>query len=102
MCNLKSFTKVDQDTTSNLISNLTPSGSVSFLKESDVDFSNQIKKLKKDLVSLERIYNLSESKLKNNGFLKSAPQHVVKEERQKADNVAASIDDIKSLISQLS
>ncbi|MBT3475912.1 valine--tRNA ligase [bacterium] len=102
LCNLKSFTKVDQDTTSNLISNLTPSGSVSFLKESDVDFSNQIKKLKKDLVSLERIYNLSESKLKNNGFLKSAPQHVVKEEKQKADNVAASIDDIKSLISQLS
>ena len=102
LCNLASFTELDNDTSNDLISNLTPSGTVSFLKSSDVDFSTQINKLKKDLASLERIYNLSKSKLENKGFLDSAPENVVEEEKAKANDTGESIDDIKSLISQLS
>ena len=102
LCNLVSFTELDNDTSNDLISNLTPSGTVSFLKSSDVDFSTQINKLKKDLVSLERIYNLSKSKLSNKGFLDSAPENVVEEEKAKANDIRESIYDIKSLISQLS
>tara|TARA_X000001036_G_C20256660_1_gene634411 strand:- start:276 stop:626 length:351 start_codon:yes stop_codon:yes gene_type:complete len=102
LCNLASFTELDNDTSNDLISNLTPSGTVSFLKSSDVDFSTQINKLKKDLASLERIYNLSKSKLENKGFLDSAPENVVEEEKAKANDTKESIDDIKSLISQLS
>ena len=101
LCNLESLNLLEKNININLISNLTPSGTISFEKRDDLDFTNQISKLNKDLVSLEKALNLSVSKLNNKGFLESAPDNIIKEEKDKKVTISASIKDIKDLIFQL-
>ena len=101
LCNLESLNLLEKNININLISNLTPSGTISFEKRDDLDFTNQISKLNKDLVSLEKALNLSVSKLNNKGFLESAPDNIIKEEKDKKVTISASIKDIRDLIFQL-
>tara|TARA_B100000959_G_scaffold285489_1_gene360415 strand:+ start:3040 stop:5682 length:2643 start_codon:yes stop_codon:yes gene_type:complete len=101
LCNLESLNLLEKNININLISNLTPSGTISFEKRDDLDFTNQISKLNKDLVLLEKALNLSVSKLNNKGFLESAPDNIIKEEKDKKVTISASIKDIRDLIFQL-
>ena len=101
LCNLESLVMLDKESPQSLISNLTPSGSVAFLKTDDVDFSPQIKKLEKDLSVLEKSLKISESKLENSGFLDSAPSNIIEDEKVKVKKTLTSIEEIKNLILQL-
>lgn len=101
LCNLESLNLLDDNSQNPLISNVTPSGTVAFLKTNNVDFSAQIKKLNKDLLSLEKILELSNSKLKNKGFLDSAPINIVSEEKNKVKETILLIEEVKNLIAQL-
>ena len=101
LCNLESLNLLDDNSQNPLISNVTPSGTVAFLKTNNVDFSVQIKKLNKDLLSLQKILELSNSKLKNKGFLDSAPINIVSEEKNKVKETILLIEEVKNLIAQL-
>ena len=101
LCNLESLNLLDDNSQDPLISNVTPSGTVAFLKTKNVDFSGQIKKLNKDLSSLEKTLELSNSKLKNKGFLDSAPINIISEEKNKVKETILLIDEVKNLIAQL-
>ena len=101
LCNLKSLNVLENNTDMKLISNLTPSGPISFKKDKDMDFGIQISKLNKDLASLEKSLKLTNSKLTNKGFLESAPEDIVSEEKHKKSTFSSSIEDIKGLILQL-
>ena len=101
LCNLKSLNVLENTTDMKLISNLTPSGPISFKKDKDMDFGIQISKLNKDLASLEKSLKLTNSKLTNKGFLESAPEDIVSEEKHKKSTFSSSIEDIKGLILQL-
>tara|TARA_Y100001936_G_scaffold253906_1_gene322197 strand:- start:9174 stop:11807 length:2634 start_codon:yes stop_codon:yes gene_type:complete len=101
LCNLQSFNLLDKNSELKLISNVTSSGSISFEKSSNHNFSKQILKLNKDLVSLEKSLNLTKSKLENKGFLDSAPEDIVNEEKLKETSISSTILEIKDLIFQL-
>ncbi|MEE2974925.1 MAG: valine--tRNA ligase [Thermodesulfobacteriota bacterium] len=101
LCNLQSFNLLDENSELKLISNVTSSGSISFEKSSKHNFSKQILKLNKDLVSLEKSLNLTKSKLENKGFLDSAPEDIVNEEKLKETSISTTILEIKDLIFQL-
>ena len=101
LCNLQTFNLLDENSELKLISNVTPSGSISFEKSSKHNFSKQILKLNKDLVSLEKSLNLNKSKLQNKGFLDSAPEDIVNEEKLKETSISSTILEIKDLIFQL-
>ena len=98
---MESLNFLDDNSQDPLISNVTPSGTVAFLKTKNVDFSGQIKKLNKDLSSLEKTLELSNSKLKNKGFLDSAPINIISEEKNKVKETILLIDEVKNLIAQL-
>ena len=98
---MESLNLLDDNSQNPLISNVTPSGTVAFLKTNNVDFSAQIKKLNKDLSSLEKTLELSNSKLKNKGFLDSAPINIVSEEKNKVKETILLIEEVKNLIAQL-
>jgi valyl-tRNA synthetase len=101
LCNLDNLILIEEENDLNLISNITPSGVVSFIKNNNLDFSVQIEKLNKDLISLEKTLTLSKSKLNNKGFLESAPEHIIEEEKIKLNDTNSLATDIRNLISQL-
>ena len=101
LCNLDNLILIEEENDLNLISNITPSGIVSFLKNNNLDFSAQIEKLNKDLISLEKTLTLSKSKLNSKGFLESAPEHIIEEEKIKLNHTNSLATDIRNLISQL-
>tara|TARA_B100000579_G_C22848508_1_gene865892 strand:+ start:3192 stop:5834 length:2643 start_codon:yes stop_codon:yes gene_type:complete len=102
LCNLESLLDVrDIRIDGKLISNHTNSGTLSILRDNDIDFSQQISKLSKDMKLLEKASTLSKSKLSNKGFLDSAPEEIIKEEEDKLNEALNSIKEIENLISQL-
>ena len=100
--NISSLSNINESSDLQFISTITDSGTISFIKESNIDFTAQINKLKKDLISLDKSLALSNSKLKNRGFTSSAPEDVIKVEEKKVSKFTNDIDKIKDLLNQLS
>lgn len=100
--NISSLSNINESSDLQFISTITDSGTISFIKESNIDFTAQINKLKKDLISLDKSLALSNSKLKNRGFTSSAPEDVIKVEEKKVSRFTNDIDKIKDLLNQLS
>ena len=102
LAGLDDFIEVDNTKNLNLISNITADLIISIEKNSEFDYKSQIAKLKKDLVSQEKLYAQSNNKLKNKGFLESAPKEIIEKEKEKLKKSKEDIDEIKNLLSQLS
>ncbi len=102
LAGLDDFIEVDNTKNLNLISNITADLIISIEKNSEFDYKSQIAKLKKDLVSQEKLYAQSNNKLKNKGFLESAPKEIREKEKEKLKKSKDDIDEIKNLLSQLS
>ena len=100
--NISSLSNINESSDLEFISTITDSGTISFIKESNIDFVAQINKLKKDLISLDKSLALSNSKLQNKGFISSAPEDVVKLEEKKISKFANDIGKIKDILNQLS
>ena len=102
LANLKSFKKFDDTSNVQLISNITSYGIISIEKKIEHDYIIQIKKLNKDLLSLQNIHDQSNKKLNNKGFLNSAPQEIVTKEKDRLDKSKEDINQIQNLLNQLS
>ena len=100
--NLEDFNKFDDNLNIKLISNITSYGVISIEKNKKLDYTNQIKKLNKDLKSIQKIYSQSYKKLHNKGFLNSAPMDIIDKEKEKLDKSEKDINQIENLLNQLS
>ena len=102
LASLDDFIEVDNTKDLNLISNIASDLIISIEKNSQFDYNPQIVKLKKDLVSQEKLHTQSNNKLKNKGFLESAPKEIIDKEKEKLKKSKEDRDEIKNLLRQLS
>jgi len=101
--NLANVDSIESDDNCNfdLITNISESIKVSIKKDNDLNYDVQINKLKKDLVTLQKDLQRSESKLKNSKFLSSAPEDIVLREKRILEESTEYIKNLNNILKQL-
>ena len=66
-----------------------------------VDIEQEIKRLAKEVAKLESELKRAEGKLQNQGFLAKAPQHVVEQEKAKAEDYRQRLDKVQERLQML-
>lgn len=66
-----------------------------------VDIKSEIQKLEKEKKNLEKIIQVADSKLNNEKFLHSAPQHVIDEQRQKKEDALERLNYLNQTLEKL-
>ena len=64
-----------------------------------LDFKEERKRLKKEILKIEKEIQVCERKLSNSGFLEKAPREIVAEVKEKADNLSRKFARLKENLS---
>jgi len=80
---------------------LIKSGYIEIPLKDVVDIKKEIQKLEKEKKDLEKIVHIADSKLNNEKFLQSAPQHIIDEQKQKREDALDRLERLNHTLEKL-